>query len=27
MPLCDVQAPAWRGDADHARACHLEGQP
>lgn len=24
MPLCSVQAPAWQGDANHARACHLE---
>ncbi len=27
MPLCDMQVPVWRGEADHARACHLEDQP
>ena len=27
MPLCDVQAPTWRGDAERARACHLEDRP
>ena len=24
LPICSLNPPAWQGDADHARACHLE---
>jgi ABC-type dipeptide/oligopeptide/nickel transport system ATPase component len=27
LPICQVQAPPWLGTPNHARLCHLEGQP